>query len=181
MRTLAVKNWAMFALYKRTFPRAAGVSPPWVGFTLASAIGFCGLITFRPAHSRPGTTAGSRQPLLVARRPFAVKNDIRAVQTHVSKSGVRQPAVVCDSRERCAVKIGQCSATGEDTSKSGGCQPAVGLRACTRFTPNQERRASARRPSARDIPLYKRTFPRAAGVSPPWFGIALARRSVFAD
>jgi hypothetical protein len=82
----------IFALYK-TFPRAAGVSPPWVAFALASAIGFCGLITFRPAHSRPGTTAGLRQPLLVARRSFAVKNDIRAVQTHVSKSGGCQPAV----------------------------------------------------------------------------------------
>jgi hypothetical protein len=45
-------------------PRAAGVSPPWFGFALATASDSCGLITFRPAQSPPGATAGSRQPLL---------------------------------------------------------------------------------------------------------------------
>jgi hypothetical protein len=34
-------------------PRAAGVSPPWFGFALATATGFCGVIMFRPAHSPP--------------------------------------------------------------------------------------------------------------------------------
>jgi hypothetical protein len=47
-------------------------------------------------HSQRGqrTTAGLRQPLLVARRSFAVKNDIRDAQTHAPKSGGREPAVV---------------------------------------------------------------------------------------
>jgi hypothetical protein len=42
-----------FAMHKRTFTRAAGVSPPWFGFALATATGFCGRITFRSAHSLP--------------------------------------------------------------------------------------------------------------------------------
>jgi hypothetical protein len=85
-------------------PRAAGVIPPWFGFALATATGFCGVIMFRPAHSPPlprlahasrswfrhgcscrsafppgetatCTTAGLRQPLLVA--GAAVVADVR--------------------------------------------------------------------------------------------------------
>jgi hypothetical protein len=33
------------------FARAAGVSPPWFRFALATVIVFCGVITFRTAHS----------------------------------------------------------------------------------------------------------------------------------
>jgi hypothetical protein len=42
----------------------------------------------------PHTTAGLRQPLLIAPRPFGAEYDIWDVQTHVHKSGGRQPAVV---------------------------------------------------------------------------------------
>jgi hypothetical protein len=44
-------------------PRAAGVSPPWFGFALATRIGFCGPITFRPAQSlRVPRLAHARRP-----------------------------------------------------------------------------------------------------------------------
>ena len=61
--------------------RAAGVSPPWFGFALATRIGFCGLITFRPAHSL-------RVPRLA----------------HASRSWVRARLFLqkCDSRQRVA-------------------------------------------------------------------------------
>jgi hypothetical protein len=65
-----------------------------------------------------------------ARRPFAVKNDIRAVQTHVSKSGGRQPAVG-RSPVALARRSEQCSANTDCRIKSGGRQPAVGrIHAC---------------------------------------------------
>jgi hypothetical protein len=44
---------APFAMHKRMFARAAGVSPPWFRFALATVIVFCGVITFRTAHSLP--------------------------------------------------------------------------------------------------------------------------------
>jgi hypothetical protein len=114
----------IFAMHKRTFSRAAGVSPPWVGFALATAIGFCGLITFRPAQSPPyhgwltpaalGCTRKSSQmgggalqrrfvshggltpPALVLRceRLSAEKRFLRCTNAHPTKSGGRQPAVV---------------------------------------------------------------------------------------
>jgi hypothetical protein len=76
-----------FAVHKRTFARAADVSPPW----------FCEphlQVQCDEFRRLDLTTAGLRQPLLVARRSFAVKNDIRDAQTHAHKSGGRQPAVV---------------------------------------------------------------------------------------
>ena len=42
----------------------------------------------------PHITAGLRQPLLIAPRTFGAEYDILDVQTHVHKSGGRQPAVV---------------------------------------------------------------------------------------
>jgi hypothetical protein len=100
------------------------VSPPWLEFALATATGFCGLINVPTARSAPQTTAGLRQPLLVGRANadvemrfpsasalrFAVLayanrswcrtfvwseiSDLVGANSHVRKSGGRQPAVV---------------------------------------------------------------------------------------
>jgi hypothetical protein len=52
---------------------------------------------------------------------FGVKNDIRAAQTHVYKSGGREPAVVSETRLRW-----NCDFRWElHAVKSGGRQPAV--------------------------------------------------------
>jgi hypothetical protein len=103
----------------------------------------------------PHTTAGLRQPLLTAPRPFGAEYDIWDVQTHVHKRGGRQPAVVgkpnavrrksptiqrrCDGRTRAAgvsppssVNRTRCGENrppfnddATDAPKSGGRQPAV--------------------------------------------------------
>jgi hypothetical protein len=46
-----------------------------------------------PGRVRSPTTAGSRQPLLLHGAGRLKSNDIRGTQTHVFKSGGRQPAV----------------------------------------------------------------------------------------
>ncbi len=51
----------LFAMDKRTFTGAAGVSPPWLGNVLAVMNAVC-------ERERSPTTAGSRQPLLIASR-----------------------------------------------------------------------------------------------------------------
>ncbi len=105
-------------------PRAAGVSPPWFGFALATAIGFCGLITFRTAQSPPyhgwltpaalGCTRKSSQmgggalqrrfvshggayaprSCAAMRVSAGEKRFLRCTNAHPTKSGGRQPAVV---------------------------------------------------------------------------------------
>jgi hypothetical protein len=100
------------------------VSPPWFGFALATTAVFCGLISVSTARSAPQTTAGLRQPLSVGRANadvemrfppasalrFAVVayanrswcttfvwseiSDLVGANSHVRKSGGRQPAVV---------------------------------------------------------------------------------------
>jgi hypothetical protein len=69
---------AIFAMQVRTFARAPFVSPPWFGFALATAIGFFQSedVLHRTFDSR--TTAGLRQPLLIA--PTQVVADARFVQ-----------------------------------------------------------------------------------------------------
>jgi hypothetical protein len=52
---------ALFAMDKRTFTGAAGVSPPWLGNVLAVMNAVC-------ERERSPTTAGLRQPLLIASR-----------------------------------------------------------------------------------------------------------------
>jgi hypothetical protein len=110
----------IFAMYKRMPTRAAGVSPPWsVNRTRcgenrppfdddatdeqerrASARRVFGRSNDVRDFSQitckcvPHITAGLRQPLLIAPRPFGAEYDIWDVQTHVHKSGGRQPAVV---------------------------------------------------------------------------------------
>jgi hypothetical protein len=110
----------IFAMYIRMSTRAAGVSPPWsVNRTRcgenrppfdddatdeqerrASARRVFGRSNDVRDFSQitckcvPHTTAGLRQPLLIAPRPFGAEYDIWDVQTHVHKSGGREPAVV---------------------------------------------------------------------------------------
>jgi hypothetical protein len=113
-----------FPVHKRPFTRAAGVSPPCERNASAMARVFPGASTFAhhggltpPAlgcmcgcHCRYALraneyasfpTAGLRQPLLVHGVGRPKNNDIPGAQTHVSKSGGRQPAVV---RETIAVR-----------------------------------------------------------------------------
>jgi hypothetical protein len=52
---------------------------------------------FRTGERATHPTAGLRQPLLIAPRPFGAEYDIWDVQTHVHKSGGRQPAVGYDT------------------------------------------------------------------------------------
>jgi hypothetical protein len=127
-------------MHKPTFPRAAGVSPPWVCDTSDTpeerhTVRRLPHARTRPAHvtppclwithlqSRSSPTVGSRRPLLVPQRTFNASCTICDAQTHVSRSGGRQPAV----------SLGNASATGDGFIVIGGrdCQ--------------QERRASARR------------------------------------
>ncbi len=109
----------IFAMYIRMPTRAAGVSPPWsVNRTQcgenrppfdddatdeqerrASARRVFGRSNDVRDFSQitckcvPHITAGLRQPLLIAPRPFGAEYDIWDVQTHVHKSGGRQSAV----------------------------------------------------------------------------------------
>jgi hypothetical protein len=91
-----------FAVQERTFTRAAGVSPPWV-------LGKC-TCRYAAAKSRQTTiavptnagafacsepTGGLRPPLLALGRVFVHRrnNAFCDAETHVHKSGGRQPAV----------------------------------------------------------------------------------------
>jgi hypothetical protein len=51
----------------------------------------------------PHITAGLRQPLLIAPRPFGAEYHIWDVQTHVHKSGGREPAVCLVGRMMSAI------------------------------------------------------------------------------
>jgi hypothetical protein len=70
----------------------------------------------------PHTTAGLRQPLLIAPRPFGAEYDIWDVQTHAHKSGGRQPAVVFVN---C---VCNCNETNFRVSRSHRMHPTGGLR-----------------------------------------------------
>jgi hypothetical protein len=74
-----------------------------------------------------------------------VKNDIRAAQTHVYKSGGRQPAV------------GIANASAVALVCHGRLTPTALVLRCER--------SSAKKTF---FAMNKRTFTRAAGVSPPW-------------
>jgi hypothetical protein len=188
-------------MHKRTFTRAAGVSPPWECNALAPAFGFPRLayasrswsgmralresyvfqLQVRPEHRcvreraqhtcvficglDTFTTGGLRPPLLVARRSFAVKSDIRAAQTHVHKSGGRQPAVGRETR----LRRYECDCS-ENRRQYVGRSPLPSRAAMPReaYAPLRTRipRASAGRMTL--FAMNNRTFTRAAGVSPPW-------------
>jgi hypothetical protein len=131
-----------FALHNRTFARAAGVSPPWFYEPHLQVI--CDEVPRLDVACGVQSTGGLRQPLLVARRSFAVKNDIRAAQTHVFKSGGCQPAV------------GIANASAVALVCHGRLTPTALVLRCERL-------------SAKTIfAMNKRTFTRAADVSPPW-------------
>jgi hypothetical protein len=61
---------SVFSMRKRTPARAAGVSPPWFGFALATATGFFGLNTFCAAHADVVPRLAYASCSCVARRLF---------------------------------------------------------------------------------------------------------------
>jgi hypothetical protein len=154
------------------------------------------------------TTGGLRPPLLCCdANVFRRKNDFFDAQTHVFKSGGRQPAVgqqtrlrrsqrdssqdrreyvrqsplpSCAAIPRGAYAPRSCAAmrtsagekrflrcTNAHPTKSGGRQPAVGS-----IAPREQCTANY-------VPTITTVESRAAGVSPPWFGSALATATVY--
>jgi hypothetical protein len=218
-------------------PRAAGVSPPWVGFALATAIVYSRLSAFA-RHDRFPHHGGLTPPALVLQcERLPAKNDFCDAQTHIRPraAGVSPPWFgfalgTCTDRlfqTECGCSARSVPAPRCDANVCGERSTFGDDRAS-----DQERRASARRgmvmqlqrcsctdhrpvASARQLrssrcervskttgglrpPLLccnanvcrrKNDFcdaqthirPRAAGVSPPWFGFALATAIGFAD
>jgi hypothetical protein len=142
------------------------------------------------------TTAGSRQPLLVHARKSSQMGGGALQRRFVSHGGLTPPALgfVCGRRCRCGLTadesvsfshgwltppalVLQCErlpakkrflrCTNAHPTKSGGRQPAVGSIAprgqCT----------------ANNVGRVTIVQSRAAGVSPPWFGLALATATGF--
>jgi hypothetical protein len=136
-------------MQKRTFTRAAGVSPPWVGFALATATRFCALITFRPAHSFP-----------VPRLAYASRSWCTT-------------CVRCKERDLCC---GRARPQERRASARRGCLTPVQSRKFTTggLRPPLLVGATCVRRAKATFTMHKRTCTRAAGVSPPWVGFALA-------
>jgi hypothetical protein len=105
---------ATFAAHKRTFSRAAGVSPPWLSepHMQVQCDGF----------RRFEFVCGVHATLVADATTIRRENDDSCdEQTHVHKSGGRQPAVVFGTRLRW-----NCDFYREmNTTKSGGREPAV--------------------------------------------------------
>jgi hypothetical protein len=133
----------------------------------------------RVAH----VTAGSHQPLLVHDAGSLKDNDIRGAQTHIRKSGGRQPAVVLSNAAlsvMCWKREARLRNHGRLTPPAPGAVATTVRRKEWRFLRctnaySQERRASARRGcdyracnGKRFRHQRVRTSTRAAGVSPPW-------------
>jgi hypothetical protein len=74
---------ATCAIHERSFTRAAGVSPPWVGNRTCNGDRFSRSDYVDHARSDGSPAAGLRQPLLVHDIGPLKNNDIRDVQTHV--------------------------------------------------------------------------------------------------
>jgi hypothetical protein len=141
-------------MQKRTFTRAAGVSPPWVGFALATATRFCALITFRTAQS-----------LLVPRLAHASRSRCATCVRCKGRDlwcGRARP-----QERRASARRGCLTPLQSRTFTTGGLRPPllVGT-TCVR-------RAKA------TFTMHKRTCTGAAGVSPPWVGFALATATRF--
>jgi hypothetical protein len=138
-------------MQKRTFTRAAGVSPPWVEFALATAIGFCRLIAFRTTQSLPAprlahasrswcTTCVRR-----AKATFTMHKRRCTGAAGVSPPWVSNPGAITKVYHGGLTPTAPgrhdvCSASKSDiydaqtnVHRSGGRQPAVGrIRACNR-------------------------------------------------
>jgi hypothetical protein len=104
---------------------AAGVSPPWFRFALATAIVFCGLITFRTAHSLPA-------PRLAYASRSRCTTFVHRTKRHLRCTNARSQERRASAR-RGSVNRTPCR---ENRTLSSGWR-----------THNQERRASARRGS----------------------------------
>jgi hypothetical protein len=172
-----------FALHKRTFARAAGVSQPWqakrdydggASLTRKRTPSSTAIVS-PPWFSEPHlevqyaefrrcelvcgvcSTGGLRPPLQVARRLFAVKSGICDEQSHVYKSGGREPAVVRRTASAGAMRRTSAFGSRVRSALHGGLTPPA-LGAGT----------TSIRSKKTVFAKNNRTFSRAAGVSPPW-------------
>jgi hypothetical protein len=157
-------------------PKSGGHQPA-VDVVTASATAFvhgrparrrCAAIVVLPLQARY-TNHGWLTPAAPDARPRCTeKNDIRGAQSHVPKSGGRQPAV----------DVVTASATAFVHGRPAGrrCAAIVVLPLQARYTnhgwltpaaPDARRRCTEKATFA----VHNRMFPRAAGVSPPWFAI----------
>jgi hypothetical protein len=100
-------------------------------FALATASDSCGLITFRPAQSLPGATAGLRQPLLVHARKSSQMGGGALQRRSVSHGGLTPPALgfVCGRRCRCGL-----TADESVSFSHGWLTPAALVSGCERLS-----------------------------------------------
>jgi hypothetical protein len=133
-------------------PRAAGVSPPWVGLALATAIGFCGLITFRPARSFPVPRLAYASRSWVHARKSSQMGGGALQRRFVSHGGLTPPALV-SGRERLPAKKRFLRCTHAHSTKSGGRQPAVVRQ--TRLRRHQRDCSQDRRQYVGRTPLHR--------------------------
>jgi hypothetical protein len=91
---LVAEEITTFAVQKRMFSRAAGVSPPWFGFALATAIVYFRLSAFA-GHDRFPHHGGLTPPALVSGREHLPGKTIFAMHTRTSTraAGVSPPWV----------------------------------------------------------------------------------------
>jgi hypothetical protein len=176
----------IFAVHKRTFARAAGVSPPWSyephlqvqcdqfpRFELACAVHSTGglrppllvgnasaaRIMHIPAANSSGTSLRPGTRPAHMRIPSA--DSIRSPQLgHAIRSWLRLRTLLqmCDSgrRKRCF--------------STGGLRPPLLVAQCRFAGENHSRGAQRTSLRKTTFAVHKRTFTRAAGVSPPWCG-----------
>jgi hypothetical protein len=70
------------------------VSPPWFGFALATATGFCALISVPIARSRPKPRLAYTSRSWCTTFVWSEISDLVGANSQVRKSGGREPAVV---------------------------------------------------------------------------------------
>jgi hypothetical protein len=165
-----------FGTQSRDTSRAtkSGGRQPAVDVVTASATAFvhgrpagrrCAAIVVLPLQARYTNHGWLTLAAPDARRRCTEKNDIRGAQSHVPKSGGRQPAV----------DLVTASATAFVPGRPAGrrCAAIVVLPLQARYTnhgwltpatPDARRRCTEKTTFA----VHNRMFPRAAGVSPPW-------------
>jgi hypothetical protein len=142
------------------FARAVGVSPPWFGEPniCAARIEHC------PAASEHKIRSGGRQPAVVPIRACNgdrfLRSDYVSHRTFASRTtaGSRQPLLAA------------CASVVADMRFSPASMPVFPTAGSRQPLLVHDIRSPHKAPFA----MHKRTFARAAGVSPPWLGNALA-------
>jgi hypothetical protein len=92
LELLAERGCSRTTMHERSFTRAAGVSPPWFGNRTCNGDRFS-RSDYVSTHARMVHHGWLTPAAPGARRRSLKNNDIRGAQTHVHKSGGRQPAV----------------------------------------------------------------------------------------